>query len=151
MRRWIMVFALIAACVAHAEHSPQQQEEASKIVDRDLKRMKNTGQETRRLNDMIQRASPDQKHEYGKLVKQRDLQTLGTPWEAPSALNAPSPVTEPSHPAWHAPGNAELPYRSPGRSPAVKESLQATRSACEASTHPEHDATCQALSTSSGY
>lgn len=151
MRRLIMALALVATFSAHAQLTPEQKEQASKVVDKDLKRMKSTGEETRRLNAMIQNASPEQKHEYGKLIKQRDNQTAGTPWEAPHAITPIESAANPSTPSWHAPGSAEIPYNAPGRSHRVTEGLQEARSACAANAHPEHDSTCQALSTNSGY
>ena len=148
-----LCLAMVAAPVAAqaVQLTPEQKEQASKVVDKDLKRMKSTGEETRRLNAMIQNANPEQKHEYGKLIKQRDNQTAGTPWEAPHAITPIESAANPSTPSWHAPGNAEIPYNAPGRSHRVTEGLHEARSACAASAHPEQDSTCQALSTNSGY
>lgn len=154
MRHWIVALALVIAVPVHAELTPEQKQAQQKTIDKDLRRMKHTGEETRRLQASIPNGTPEQKHEYGKLIKQRDRQEAGTPWDpARSRTWPPSTNTSVEAPreTWHPPGNAEIPYESAGRSPAVKENLEATRIACGQSADASASATCQALSTRSQF
>jgi len=154
MRQWILVLALVMALPARAELTPEQRQAQQKTIDKDLKRMKYTGQETRRLQASIPNGTPGQKHEYGKLVKQRDQQAAGTPWDPARYQTFPPSETisvEAPREIWHPPGNAEIPYTSAGRSPAVTKGLEANRVACNSSSAGSDDAVCQALSTRSQF
>lgn len=152
MRPWIVVLALVVAVPAHAELTPEQKQTEQKTIKKDLKRMKNTGEETQRLHASIPNGTPGQKHEYGKLVKQRDQQAIGSPWDpARYKVGTPGIVEDAPQATWHPPGNAEIDYRSAGASPRVKDGLEANRIACESNSDAADDAVCQALSTRSQF
>ena len=98
--------------------------------------MDRTGRESGRLKAMIPNGTPDQKHEYGKLLKKRDAQDPASPWGTTRAQADTQRM---------AAAQAQASTRALQHPSDVEGSRIASNVDCPSRPHPELDPSCKSL------